>query len=85
MPLWTHIEVLNIIPPLLHLFLGITNDVFDKFIYFWNVRILQLNDEQLKLLLDIEVTSDILQKVIENEKSGLMQIVRFSICGSLTE
>ena len=68
MPIWTHISVVHYVFPLLHEFLRITNNAIDRFMMFCNVRVLQLNQEQLNLLLDTEVANSVLEsKIIEKD------------------
>ena len=62
--LWTWIPVNHWVPPLLHIFLGIMNDIIDKFFLWVAVRILQLDEEQLDTLLQVEIASDILNNKI---------------------
>ena len=62
--LWTWIPVNHWVPPLLHIFLGIMNDIIDKFFFQVAVRILQLDKEQLDALLQVEIVSDILNNKI---------------------
>ena len=67
MPLWTNIDIFDYVIPILHVFLGLVNDIIDRFFLFVNIRILQLNEEQLEAILRVEVANQILQQKTEEQ------------------
>lgn len=61
MLIWTNIDQIYYVVLLLHIFIGITNNVIENFFVFVNVRILQLNDAQLYRILQIGVAQQTLK------------------------